>query len=54
MLTPIFRAARAIPFWMIVLDDIEENGALVSAGRFPGNGFGRFVREGGRRVWQGI
>lgn len=37
-----------------VLDGLEENGALVSAGHFPGNGFGRFVRDGGRRVWQGI
>ena len=37
-----------------VLDKLEADGALVSAGHFPGNGFGRFVREGGRRVWQGI
>ena len=37
-----------------VLDRLESNGALVSAGHFPGNGFGRFVREGGRRIWQGI
>ncbi len=37
-----------------VLDSLEEQGALVSAGHFPGNGFGRFVREGGRRIWQGI
>ena len=37
-----------------VLDSLESEGALVSAGHFPGNGFGRFVREGGRRIWQGI
>ena len=37
-----------------VLDKLEADGALVSAGHFPGNGFGRFVREGGRRIWQGI
>ena len=37
-----------------VLDKLEADGALVSAGHFPGNGFGRFVRYGGRRIWQGI
>ena len=37
-----------------VFDSLEESGALVSAGHFPGNGFGRFVREGGRRIWQGV
>ncbi len=37
-----------------VLDKLEANGALVSAGHFPGDGFGRFVREGGRRIWRGI
>ena len=37
-----------------VLDRLENEGALVSAGHFPGNGFGRFTREGSRRVWQGI
>ena len=37
-----------------VLDSLEADGALVSAGHFPGNGFGHFVRDGGRRVWQGI
>ena len=37
-----------------VLDKLEADGSLVSAGHFPGNGFGRFVREGGRRIWQGI
>ena len=37
-----------------VLDKLEAESSLVSAGHFPGNGFGRFVREGGRRIWQGI
>ena len=37
-----------------VLDRLEADASLVSAGHFPGNGFGRFVREDGRRVWQGI
>ena len=37
-----------------VLDKLEAQGVLVSAGHFPGNGFGRFVREDGRRIWQGI
>ncbi len=37
-----------------VLDGLEADGVLVSAGHFPGNGFGRFVRDGGRRIWQGI
>lgn len=37
-----------------VLDKLEADGVLVSAGHFPGNGFGHFVREGGRRIWQGI
>ncbi len=37
-----------------ILDRVESEGALVSAGHFPGSGFGRFAREGGRRVWQGV
>jgi glyoxylase-like metal-dependent hydrolase (beta-lactamase superfamily II) len=37
-----------------VLDRLEEDGSLVSAGHFPSPGFGRFVRSGGRRVWQGV
>ena len=37
-----------------VLDKLEAEGTLVSAGHFPGNGFGHFVRENGRRIWQGI
>ena len=37
-----------------VLDRLEADGSLVSSGHFPGPGFGRFARRGGRRVWQGI
>lgn len=37
-----------------ILDRLEADGSLVSAGHFPGSGFGRFVRTEGRRVWQGI
>ena len=37
-----------------VLDQLESEGILVSAGHFPDPGFGRFVRQGNRRVWQGI
>ncbi|MCH7786017.1 MAG: MBL fold metallo-hydrolase [Chloroflexi bacterium] len=37
-----------------ILDRLEADGSLVSAGHFPDTGFGRFVRNEGRRVWQGI
>ena len=37
-----------------VLDRLEREGSLVSAGHFPDPGFGRFVRSQGRRLWQGI
>ena len=37
-----------------VLDRLERDGDLVSSGHFPDPGLGRFVRESGRRVWQGI
>ena len=37
-----------------VLDMLEAEGTLVSAGHFPDPGFGRFVRASGRRQWQGI
>jgi len=37
-----------------LMDKLEKEGALVSAGHYPDPGFGRFVRKGGRRVWQGI
>ena len=37
-----------------VLDMLEAEGTLVSAGHFPAPGFGRFVRGPDRRVWQGI
>lgn len=35
-----------------VLDQLEADGTLVSAGHFPDPGFGRFVRVDGRRIWQ--
>ena len=37
-----------------VLDMLEAEGMLVSAGHFPDPGFGRFVRMEGRRVWRGV
>jgi glyoxylase-like metal-dependent hydrolase (beta-lactamase superfamily II) len=37
-----------------VLDHLEAEGITVSAGHFPDPGFGKFVRQGGRRVWQGF
>ena len=37
-----------------VLDRLEAEGSLVSAGHLPDPGFGRFVRRGSRRLWQGI
>ena len=37
-----------------VIDRLEAEGPLVSAGHFPHSGLGRFVRREGRRVWQGI
>ena len=37
-----------------VLDMLEAEGILVSAGHFPDPGFGHFVRGASRRVWQGI
>ena len=37
-----------------VLDQLEADGSLVSAGHYPDPGFGRYVRRSGRRVWQQI
>jgi len=37
-----------------VIDNLEEEGLLVSAGHFPAPGFGKFVRQGSRRIWQGL
>lgn len=37
-----------------ILDRLEHDGDLVSSGHFPNPGFGRFVRTGGRRIWQAI
>ena len=35
-----------------IFDRLEAEGSLISAGHMPGQGFGRLVREGGRRYWQ--
>lgn len=37
-----------------VLDKLETENTLVSAGHFPAPGFGHFVRVRGRRIWQGV
>ncbi|MDA1189938.1 MAG: MBL fold metallo-hydrolase, partial [Chloroflexi bacterium] len=37
-----------------VFDMLEKDGLPVSAGHFPGTGFGKLVRQGGRRIWQVI
>ena len=37
-----------------VLDMLEKEDILVSAGHFPDPGFGRFLRGTARRYWQGI
>ena len=37
-----------------VLDMLESEGILVSAGHFPAPGFGHFVRAGDRRQWRGV
>lgn len=34
-----------------LLDWLENDGILIAAGHVPGSGFGRLVREGGRRYW---
>jgi glyoxylase-like metal-dependent hydrolase (beta-lactamase superfamily II) len=36
------------------LDQLEADGTIVASGHFPAPGFGRFVRNAGRRVWQGV
>ena len=35
-----------------VLDRLESEGSLVASGHFPDPGFGKFVRDGERRVWR--
>ena len=35
-----------------VFDQLESEGLLISSGHFPGPGFGRLARSGGRRYWQ--
>ena len=37
-----------------VFDRLEAEGALLCAGHFPHPGFGRLVRSGGRRIFQGV
>ena len=37
-----------------VVDRLEAEGTLVSAGHFPDPGFGHFVRVQGKRLWQGV
>ena len=37
-----------------VLDMLEAEGIIVSAGHFPDPGFGHFVRGESRRMWRGI
>lgn len=37
-----------------VVDRLEAEGTLVSAGHFPDPGFGHFVRAQGKRLWQGV
>ena len=34
-----------------ILDQLEADGSLVSAGHYPEPGFGRYLRQDGRRVW---
>ncbi len=45
-------AARATRYK--VLDGLEADGSIVSAGHFPDPGFGKFVRIEGKRYWQGL
>ena len=35
-----------------IIDRLEGDGSLVASGHFPAPGFGRFVRQEGRRIWQ--
>lgn len=37
-----------------ILDRLESDGSLVSAGHYPDPGFGHFIRKNGKRIWQGI
>mgnify|MGYP001156922877 FL=1 len=37
-----------------VVDRLEAEGTLVSAGHFPDPGFGHFVRAQGKRLWRGV
>ncbi|MBO54213.1 MAG: hypothetical protein CL886_00985 [Dehalococcoidia bacterium] len=37
-----------------ILDRLESENLMVSAGHFPTPGFGKFIRSGNRRIWQGV
>ena len=38
----------------MLLDWVEADGVVIAAGHVPGTGFGRLIREGGRRYWQAL
>ena len=38
----------------MLLDWVEADGIVIAAGHVPGTGFGRVIREGGRRYWQAL
>ncbi len=54
--TPIFdmNPAMARRTRRAVLDKLEREGHLVSAGHFPDPGFGHIVKVNGRRYWRGV
>ncbi len=37
-----------------VLDSLEESSSIVCSGHFPEPGFGKFVREEGKRIWKAL
>ena len=37
-----------------MLDQLETEGIFVASGHFPAPGFGKFVRDAGRRIWEGV
>ena len=36
------------------LDQLETEGTVVASGHFPAPGFGKFARDAGRRIWEGV
>lgn len=38
----------------MLLDWVEADGIIIAAGHVPGTGFGRLIREEGRRYWQAL